>query len=56
MKFKNKKVLVYGLSDSGRSAVKLLSRLNAHVYFYDDDVSYSNFIGYVRRIENEKFD
>ena len=56
MKFKNKKVLVYGLGDSGRSAVKLLSRLNAHVYFYDDDVSYSNFIGYVRRIENEKFD
>lgn len=56
MKFKNKKVLVYGLGDSGRSAVKLLSRINAHVYFYDDDVSYSNFIGYVRRIENEKFD
>ena len=26
------------------------------MYFYDDDVSYSNFIGYVRRIENEKFD
>ena len=56
MRFKNKKVLVYGLGDSGRSAVKLLSKLNARVYFYDDDISYSNFIGYVRRIEEEKFD
>lgn len=56
MKFKNKKVLVYGLGDSGRSAVKLLTRLGAHVFFYDDDVEYSNYVGYVRHIDEEMFD
>ena len=55
MKFKNKKVLVYGLGDSGRSAVKLLSKLNAHVYFYDDNLEYANYVGYVRHMEEEKF-
>ncbi len=56
MKFKNKKVLVFGLGDSGRSAVKLLSKLGAKVFFYDDDVQYANYVGYVRRVEEEKFD
>ena len=56
MKFKNKMVLVFGLGDSGRSAVKLLSKLGAKVFFYDDDVQYAHYVGYVRRVEEEKFD
>ena len=56
MKFKNKKCLVYGLGESGRSAIKLLNLLGAHVFFYDEDLKYINQIGYVKDLENEKFD
>lgn len=56
MKFKNKRVLVYGLGDSGRSAVKLLTKLGAHVFFYDDNLEYAGYVGYVRRMEEEHFD
>ena len=37
MKVKNKNALVYGLSVSGEWAVKLLNKLGANVYVYDDD-------------------
>lgn len=56
LKLKNKRVLVYGLGDSGRSAIKLLTALNAHVFFYDDDINLYNQIGFVRHIEEEFFD
>ena len=56
MKFKNKKCLVYGLGESGRSAIKLLNLLGAHVFFYDEDMKYINQIGYVKNLEKEKFD
>lgn len=56
MKFKNKKCLVYGLGDSGRSAIKLLNKLGAHVFFYDEDIKYADQIGYVRDLTKEKFD
>lgn len=48
MKLKNKHVLVYGLGDSGRAAVKLLKNLNAHVSFYDDNIKYFDYIGFER--------
>ena len=56
MNFKNKKCLVYGLGESGRSAIKLLTTLNAHVFFYDEDINYYNQIGYVKDLSKEKFD
>ena len=56
MKFKNKKCLVYGLGESGRSAIKLLNLLGAHVFFYDEDLKYINQIGYVKDLKKEKFD
>ncbi len=37
MKFKNKNVLVYGLSSSGEWAAKLLRRCKANVFLYDDN-------------------
>ncbi len=37
MKFKNKNVLVYGLSVSGEWASKLLLKLKANVFLYDDN-------------------
>lgn len=39
MKLKNKKVLVYGLCNSGEWATKLLIKLKAKVFLYDDDLS-----------------
>ena len=56
MRFKNKRCLVYGMGASGRSAIKLLTSLGAHVFFYDDDISYAGQVGFVRHIEKEKFD
>ena len=56
MRFKNKRCLVYGMGASGRSAIKLLTTLGAHVFFYDDDISYAGQVGFVRHIEKEKFD
>ncbi len=37
MKVKNKNVLVYGMSSSGEWVSKLLLKLKANVYLYDDD-------------------
>ncbi len=48
LKLKNKHVLVYGLGDSGRSAIKLLKNLGAHISFYDDDVRFFDYIGFER--------
>ena len=56
MKFKNKKCLVYGMGDSGRSAIKFLTSLGAHVFFYDDDIKYIGQVGFVNHVEKEKFD
>ncbi len=39
MKLKNKNVLVYGMSQSGEWAVKLLNKHKANVFVYDDDSS-----------------
>lgn len=39
MKFKNKKVLVYGMSKSGDWATRLLLKLKANVFLYDDDLT-----------------
>ena len=38
MKLKNKNILVYGMSISGEWAAKLLLKLKASVYLYDDDI------------------
>ena len=39
MKLKNKKVLVYGLSTSGKWVSQLLIKKKANVFLYDDDLS-----------------
>ena len=39
MNYKNKKVLVYGLGASGRSVIKLLQKIGADVYVFDDDIN-----------------
>lgn len=39
MNYKNKKVLVYGLGKSGIAAIKLLKKVGADVYVYDDDMN-----------------
>lgn len=38
MKFKNKNILVYGMSISGEWATKLLLKLRANVFLFDDDL------------------
>ena len=38
MNIKNKNVLVYGLSSSGEWATKLLLKLKANVFLYDDNL------------------
>lgn len=42
MKYKNKKVLVYGMSLSGKWVSKLLVRLSAKVFIYDDNINKLN--------------
>ena len=56
MNLKNKKVLVFGLGDSGRAAIKLLEKCGAHVNFYDDDVRFFDYIGFVRNPLLQKWD
>lgn len=56
MKLKNKNVLVYGLGDSGRAVIKLLKKLGAHISFFDDDVRYFDWIGFVRNPLETKWD
>lgn len=56
MKLKNKKVLVYGLGDSGRAVVNFLRKAQAHVSFFDDDIKYYEYIGFDRNPEKENYD
>ncbi len=56
MKLKNKNVLVYGLGDSGRSAIKLLRKHNAYVSFFDDDVHFYDYVGFERHPQEKDFD
>lgn len=56
MKLKNKKVLVYGLGDSGRAVIKVLRHQQAHVSFYDDNIKYFEYIGFERNPEQQDYD
>ena len=56
MKLKNKKVLVYGLGESGRAAIKLLKEQKAEVSFYDDNINFFNYIGFEREPRRKHFD
>ena len=42
MNLKNKKVLVYGLGKSGIGAIKLLKKLKAKIFVYDDNIEVLN--------------
>lgn len=56
MKLKNKKVLVYGLGDSGRAVLKLLQEKGACASFYDDDIKHFGSIGFEREPQNKAYD
>lgn len=56
MKLKNKKVLVYGLGSSGRSAIKLLQTHKAKVSFYDDDLRLWEYVGIERNPWDKQYD
>ena len=56
MKFKNKRILVYGLGDSGRAVIKLLKKHDAYVSFYDDNIKYFEYVGFERNPQNENYD
>lgn len=56
MKLKNKKVLVYGLGDSGRAVIKLLQEEGAHVRFFDDNISFFDYVGFERYPQEREFD
>ena len=56
MKLKNKKVLVYGLGESGRAAIKLLKEQKAEVSFYDDNIDFFSYIGFEREPQRKHFD
>ena len=56
MNLKNKRVLVYGLGQSGRAVVKVLREHLAHVSFFDDNVKLWDQIGFERDPLNKKYD
>ena len=56
MILKNKKVLVYGLGDSGRAVIKILSEKGAKVSFFDDDIRYYEYVGFEREPLSKKYD
>ena len=56
MRLKNKKVLVYGLGDSGRAVVKILREHLAYVSFYDDNPQYLEYVGFERNPYDKHFD
>ena len=56
MKFKNKKVLVYGLGGSGRAAIELLKNVGAEVSFYDDNTEFSAYVGFERNPFEKQYD
>ena len=56
MKFKGKKVLVYGLGDSGRAVSKILKEKGAIVSLFDDDLKYIEYVGFERNPYDKFFD
>ncbi len=56
MRLKNKKILVYGLGDSGRAVIKILQEKNAHVSFYDEDIRFFDQIGFERNPRDKDWD
>ena len=56
MRFKGKRVLVYGMGISGQSACKLLHSQGACVSVYDDENRFSNIFNYAKEPLLEKFD
>ena len=56
MVFKNKKVLVYGLGDSGRAAIKTLIEIGADVSFFDDDINFLSNNGFEKDPFSKKYD
>ena len=56
MRLKNKKVLVYGLGDSGRAVIKLLQKHNAYVSFYDENPKFWDYVGYERNPMDKQYD
>lgn len=56
MKLKNKKVLVYGLGESGRAAIKLLREQKADVSFYDDNIDFFCYVGFERNPMSKHYD
>lgn len=56
MKLKNKKVLVYGLGDSGRAVIKILQKHMAYVSFYDENPKFWEYVGFVRNPMDKQFD
>ena len=56
MIFKHKNVLVYGLGDSGRAAIKILIEIGAKVSFFDDDINFLTNIGFEKDPFSKKYD
>ena len=56
MKLKNKRILVYGLGDSGRAVLNVLKNKRDHVSFYDDDLRYWEYIGFERNPQEKFYD
>ena len=56
MRLKNKKVLVYGLGDSGRAVIKVLRNHDAYVSFYDDNIKYFEYVGFERNPQDKQYD
>lgn len=56
MRLKNKKVLVYGLGDSGRAVIKILREHLSYVSFYDDNPQYLEYVGFERNPNDKTFD
>lgn len=56
MNLKNKNVLVYGLGDSGRAVIKVLRENNAYVSFYDDNLSFYDYVGFERDPFSKMYD
>lgn len=56
MKLKHKRVLVYGLGDSGRAVIQILRKHDAFVSFYDDNLKYYEYVGFERRPQDKNYD
>lgn len=54
--FKGKKVLIYGIGDSGRAVYKILHEFGACVNIYDDSEEYCNDFYFEKNPFNKKYD